>query len=372
MFFFDAKRSTTGIIKMKLRLCPRSSNSPLVFVLLFFAPTLVWADEPIRVGIIGVDSYQGVAFTQLYHSPPDDNTDLSGLRVVAAWPGGSPDIAESIDNVPRWKKALQNMGVHMEETLGAVLDQVDVAMIMTLDGRTHLKLAAQVLEAKKPLYIGRPMAASLDDVITIVNLAKEHRTPFFSCSQHRFSPGFSAMTNHPEVGKVLGSDVHGGYPTESHHPFFFWHIHCFETLYTIMGPGAETVTRVSTPNAELVTGAWKDGRIGTVRGIGQGVVKYSALVFGDKGVAPAGQYGYAAPVNGVVPKTRYMGYEGVATEIAKFYKSGKPPLPPEETIELFAFMEAAHESKRRGGVPVRVDEVLKMARKRVAENSQTR
>jgi hypothetical protein len=30
---------------------------------------------------------------------------------------------------------------------------------------------------------------------------------------------------------------------------------------------------------------------------------------------------------------------------------------PEETLEIFAFMEAADESKRRGGVPVRLSEI---------------
>jgi hypothetical protein len=34
-----------------------------------------------------------------------------------------------------------------------------------------------------------------------------------------------------------------------------------------------------------------------------------------------------------------------------------------ETLELFAFMEAAHESKQRQGVPVRLADLLKKARK---------
>eukprot|EP00913_Durusdinium_trenchii_P008808 g8274.t1 len=287
--------------------------------------------------------------------------------VIAAWPGGSPDIEESVKGVPRWKERLTTMGIAIEPTIDAVLKKVDAVMIMTVDGRAHLDVAEQALRAGKPVYIGRPMAASLEDVIRIFALSKKYRTPLFSCSQHRFSPGFIGMRNHEEVGDVLGCNVYGGCPTEKHHAEFFWHaIHGFETLYTIMRPGAVSVTRTSTPDAELVTGVWKDGRIGTYRGIRKGAIRYSALVFGSKGVAPAGKYGYAAPVKGVVPKGRYKGYEGVATEIAKFFKTRKLPVSPEETIELFAFMEAAHESKRRGGVPVRIDEVLKKARKTVA------
>jgi hypothetical protein len=50
------------------------------------------AAEPVRVGILGFDNYQSLAFTQDWHKPPADNPDLAGLKVVAAWRGGSPDI----------------------------------------------------------------------------------------------------------------------------------------------------------------------------------------------------------------------------------------------------------------------------------------
>jgi hypothetical protein len=170
------------------------------------------------------------------------------------------------------------------------------------------------------------------------------------------------MRDHPEVGKVLGCDVYGGCPTEPHHPDLTWHaIHGVETLYTIMGPGCVSVIRTHTDTTELVVGRWRDGRVGTYRGIrpGTGAIKYSALVFGSEGIAPAGVYGYAAPVKGVVPPGgRYMGYESVAIEIAKFFKTKQPPVTPEETIEIFAFLAAAEKSKEQSGAPVTLESVL--------------
>lgn len=330
--------------------------------------TSLYSAEIVRVGIVGIDNYQCLAFTQLWQKPPEDNPDLKGLEVVAAWKGGSPDLQETLTDAERWIPRLKERGVSMEESIDGVLQQCDAVIIMTIDGRAHLKLAEQVLKAHKPTYIGRPMAASLEDVIAIFDLADKYDTPVFSCSQHRYSPGFIGMRNHPEVGEVIGCNVYGGCPIVEHHPDLFWHaIHSFETLYTIMGPGAVSVTRARTDDAELVTGVWKDGRIGSYRGIRRGKPKYSATVFGDKGVAPAGIYGYAAPVNGVVPKGRYKGYEGVATEIAKFFKTGDVPIPLAETIELFGFMEAAHESHRRGGVPVRISEVIAKARQNLSK-----
>jgi predicted dehydrogenase len=338
----------------------RSLPLAFVFSLLFLSP--LPAAEPIKVGVLGLDNYQAVAFTQLFHDPKAEG-DLAGIRVVAAFPAGSPDIEESVRELPKWTKDIQKYGVSIVDSPEAVLKQVDAVMVMSLDGRAHLEQLKPVFRAGKPVYIGRPLAASLADAVEIFRLAKEHKTPIFSCSQHRFSPGFIGMRNHEEVGDVLGCDVFGGCPREPHHPDLFWHgVHGVETLYTIMGPGCVSVTRTATDVADVVTGEWKDGRVGTYRGIRKGALKYSAIVFGSKGVAPAGIYGYAAPVKGVVPPGRYMAYEATAIEIAKFFKTRKPPVSAEETTELFAFMEAAEESKRQNGAPVKLEAVLAKAR----------
>ena len=50
-------------------------------------------------------------------------------------------------------------------------------------------------------------------------------------------------------------------------------------------------------------------------------------------------------------------------EIVKFFKTGKPAVPAAETIEMFAFMSAADESKAKGGSPVSVRELIDRARK---------
>ena len=322
------------------------------------------APKPVRVGVLGLDNYQAVAYTQLFNNPKATG-DLAGLRVVAAYAApASADIPESVDNLPKWKEAIVKFDVKLVASIDEMLRQCDAVMIMTVDGRTHREQAAQVLKAGKRLYIGRPLAASLDDAGAILRLAEETKTPCFSCSQHRFSPGFIGMRNHAEVGKVLGCDVYGGCPTEPHHAELYWHaVHGIETLYTILGPGCVSVRCTSTPFAESITGVWSDGRVGTFRGIKKGALKYSATVFGEKGVSVAGVYGHGVPVKGIVPTNdKYMGYEGLAIEMAKFFKGGAVPVAAAETLELFAFMEAAHESKRQKGAEVRVADVLKNAR----------
>ena len=343
---------------------------PLSILLVVFSlsPAVVsCADEakPVRIGVLGLDNYQAVAYTQLFNNPKATG-DLAGVRVVAAYAGAaSADIPESVESLPKWKADIVKLDVKLVDSVEELLRRSDAVMIMSLDGRKHLEQARPGLNAGKPLYIGRPLAASLKDAVAIMRLAKETRTPCWSSSQHRFSPGFIGMRKHPEVGKVLGCDVYGGCPTEPHHAELYWHaVHGIETLYTIMGPGCVSVRCSSTPYAEAITGTWSDGRVGTFRGIKKGALKYSATVFGDKGVSVAGIYGHGVPVKGVVPTNdKYMGYEGIAVEMAKFFKGGPVPVSAAETLEIFAFMEAAHESKRQKGAAIQVAEILAKAQK---------
>jgi predicted dehydrogenase len=330
------------------------------------ASSLPAADKPaVRVGIVGLDNYQALDFTTQFHSPraPDE---LQGIRVVAAFPGGSPDIEESVQSLPKWVEGMKKQGVEICDTVDKVVEKSDAILIMSLDGRSHLKDFQAVVKSGKPVYVGRPMATSLADTIAMFDLAGESKTPLFSCSQHRFVPGFIGMKNHPEVGHVLGCSVWGGCPKDPLHPDTIWKaVHGVETLYTIMGPGCASVTRASTDDTELVTGVWTDGRIGTYRGIRKGAVTYRALVFGDKGISPSGDYGYDVPTKWVAPHGEYMAYKALAIEIAKFVRTGKPPVSADETIEIFAFMEAAHRSKARGGGPVNLADLLRETRKKL-------
>jgi hypothetical protein len=161
------------------------------------------------------------------------------------------------------------------------------------------------------------------------------------------------MRSNPKVGDVVGCSAYGPCPTEEHHPDLFWYgIHGVETLYTIMGPGCESVVRVRTDGTDLVVGTWKGGRVGTFRGIRTGKSDYGAMVFGSKGIAPSGGYG---------------GYEPLVVEICKFFRSGKPPVSAAETVEIMAFMEAADESKRQNGVSVKLADVMAKAKTEAAK-----
>jgi hypothetical protein len=323
---------------------------------LLLCPASLHADEksvPLRAGIIGLDTSHVTAFTSVLNNPKNSG-DLAGVRVVAAYPGGSPDLPESINRVAGFTQTLRDKyGVEIVDSIDDLLKKVDVVLLESVDGRPHLQQLIPVLKAGKLCFIDKPVAGSLADALQIYHLAKQYKVPVFSSSSLRFSPGILRMRNDPKVGEVLGCAAYGPCPVEKHHPDLFWYgIHGVETLFTIMGPGCKSVSRTHTDGADVVTGIWDDGRIGTFRGIRQGKSGYGALVFGSKGIQPSGGYG---------------GYEPLLVEICKFFKTGKPPVSAEETIEIFAFMEAADESKRQGGAPVTLESVIARAQGKSAK-----
>ncbi|MEQ9407090.1 MAG: Gfo/Idh/MocA family oxidoreductase [Fuerstiella sp.] len=319
------------------------------------SPGSVSAEETIRVGMIGLDTSHCLAFTRILNNA-DDPKHIPGCRVVMVYPKGSPDIESSVKRVPEYTEQIKKLGVEVVDDLEQMVQQVDAVLLETNDGRPHLEQVIPVLKAGKPCFIDKPIAGSLGDCIAIFELAKHYKTPVFSSSSLRYGTNTQQARN-GSIGDITGCDTYSPCSLEKTHPDLFWYgIHGVESLFTVMGPGVETVTRSQTSDFELVTGIWKDGRIGTFRGIRAGKGGYGGQAFGTKGVTDVGSYN---------------GYDPLLAEIVKFFRTGQAPVSAEETTDIYAFMEAADESKRQGFTPVSVKKVIAQARESAAKKVAT-
>ena len=302
--------------------------------------------QDIRVGIIGLDTSHAVAFTELLNDPKTDEQ-LAGCRVVAAYPPGSPDIESSTKRIPKYTAAVREMGVEIVDSIDELLQQVDAVLLETNDGRPHLQQAWSVLRAGKPVFIDKPLAGSLADAMVIFQEAHRLHVPVFSSSSLRFSREVQNICQ-GAVGTIVGCDAYSPCVLEPTHPDLFWYgIHGVETLFTVMGPGCEKVVRMHTSKTDVVLGIWKDGRLGTFRGIRDGQRGNGGTAFGTQGIQAFGR-----------PDL----YRPLLTEIVKFFRTNKPPVSAEETLEIYAFMEAADESRRQGGRPISIKSILDKAR----------
>lgn len=311
-------------------------------------------DGVLRAGIVGCDTSHVIEFTKLINDPKAEPP-LSDVHVTVAYPGGSQDIPSSRNRLPNYVKQLSDRGIKIVDSLSDLAGQCDVVLIESLDGRPKPAQFRAIAQGK-PVFVDKPAAASLADLLTIYRIADETHTPIFTSSSRRFVEDVQAATKDHSIGEMLGCETLSPLELEKHHPDLFWYgIHGVEPLFTIMGTGCVEVSRTDSPITSVVVGKWKDGRIGSYRGVKKGYY-YAFSLFGTKGV---------------IQRTGQAGYGPLVAHICEFFKTGKPPVPREQTLEIYAFMEAADASLKAGGKPIAIADIMQAAQKKSAQSSES-
>lgn len=304
-----------------------------VLLITFLLGFLSVAEAQIKIGIIGLDTSHSIAFTKFLNGG-DKKEEFKDFKIVAAYPYGSKTIKSSSDRIHGYIDQVKELGVEIVPSIEALLKKVDCVMLETNDGNMHLEQALEVFNAGKIMFIDKPLGATLAQSIAIYQLAKDYNVPIFSSSALRFVPQNQKLRN-GEFGKILGADCYSPATREITHPDFGWYgIHGVETLFTIMGAGCTSVNRMSSEGTDVVVGLWNDGRIGTFRGQRTGKGIYGGTAYTEKGAEPVGPY---------------EGYEVLLVQILNFFKTRVAPVSEAETLEIFTFMEASNESKRKEG-----------------------
>jgi hypothetical protein len=318
----------------------------LPFLLLGLAAAISARAADLRVGMIGLDTSHVVQYLNILNDPQNKDH-VPGAKIVAGFKGGSPDVESSRTRVDGFTKtAVEKFGVKMYDSIEELAKNVDAILILSVDGRPHLDQFRRTMAAKKPVFIDKPLAGSLKDAVELVRLAKANNVPVFSSSSLRYAPD-SPATQLDKVGAVSSAFSFGPAELEPHHPDMYWYgIHAVEALYAVLGPGCEKVVRTHTKNTDVITGVWSDGRVGTMQGNRGSRAGYGVTVIGAKSAVKGGEK---------------HSYKPLVEAYVKFFQTGIAPVPNETTLELLAFMEAADESKRRGGTPVALAEVMKQA-----------
>ena len=308
-----------------------------------------------RIGIIGLDTSHVTAFTKTINE--SGRPEFDGFEIVAAYPTkGSADLPSSIDRLEGFTQQISDMGVEIVNSIDELLETVDFVLLESVDGRRHLEEAIPVLKAGKRMFIDKPAAHDLPSAIAIYEAAQQYNSPVFSSSSTRFAPASVEIANGKDsVGKVLGATTYGpASKAIGHIDMANYGIHAIEGLFTLMGTGCKEVTRSNSPVGDVVTGIWDDGRLGTF----YATPKDGKSVFG----------GTVHGSNGVEAEIEILaGYDPMLVEVIKFFKTGNVPVTSAQTLEIFAFMEAADESKRNGGKPVTLASVMETAKRKAQE-----
>jgi Oxidoreductase family, NAD-binding Rossmann fold len=289
----------------------------------------------LRLGIIGTDTSHATAFTAVLNDPANKDH-IAGARVVAAFKGGSPDNPDSMKRIDKYATELKDKwSVRLVDSIADLCPSVDGILLESVDGRPHLAQFQEAAKCGKPVFVDKPLAATLADAEEIASVAKASNVPWFSSSSLRYSP-IAELKSADMVSAIVWAPG----PTEPHHQLdLTWYgIHGVEMLFTVMGTGCVEVSRVTYGDSDVVTGRWKDGRVGTVHL-----------------QRPYSKYGGVAFLKGTKIDAKpdiSVDYVPLIKEIVKFIETRTPPVANDETIEIFKFMDAAQRSLAQGGKAV--------------------
>ena len=293
----------------------------------------------IRVGLVDFDTSHVVAFTQRFnHVDSAEMEWVEGARVVAGCPGDSTMMPERI---PGYTKTLKNYGIELVKRPEELLGKIDAVMIESQQGSRHLARARLFLEAGLPTFVDKPFAETVADAEAMIALAEKHSAPLLSCSALRYDPQIAAARCRTEkLGHVLSADVwtaaalHPGNPGLLHYG-----IHGVEMLYSLLGPGCESVQFAGTEKSEVNLGLWGNGHVSAVRGLREGQYGFGAVVHYEKG-------------NEVFTIEGSAYYKELLRVFVTMCETRQAPVPYTEMREIIAYCSAAVTSREAGGIPI--------------------
>lgn len=294
----------------------------------------------IKVGVVGLDGH-GPVFTGVVNGP---SSQMKDMRVVAAMPVASVMISkEQLDeNIAKTEK----FGVKIIEDPEEMAAKVDGILISHDDGSKHYNLVKLFVDKGKPLFVDKPLEASMRKARQLVELCRTHKCPVFSASSLRFSLEMQKILADQTGGRILSSMTYSPYAVKPTMPgWFYYGIHAVEPLYQLMGVGCQEVRCFSSEQGPVAVGIWEGKRLGIARAISTGYHGYGFTVWRKK-----------------VTETEIVNADFIYSEllknIKKFFETGIAPVTPEESVEVIAFIEAANESMANGGKPIQISSVL--------------
>jgi predicted dehydrogenase len=292
-------------------------------------------EHPLRVGLVGVNTSHAGAFARLLN----ERGVADGARVTWVWGGelrpGQPDATT----------LARTYGIpHVASEPTEMLTETDLVLVVddTGQGANHVPLARAFVAAGVPTFVDKPMAVDLVEASGLFALAADKGTPVTSSSALRFAVELDAERDQLAALGSLSSVVSVG-PGE----WYYYGVHAVEQLFALAGPGVEWVQRFTWPERDIAVLSYADGGpSAVVQTLRDAKYNFHLTAYGSEGRHAV----HIKDFDGF-----YAGQVRAAVEMAR---TGKPPIAPEETLELLAVLRAGVLSAEAGGTRVSVSSVL--------------
>ena len=278
----------------------------------------------VKIGLVGgTKVYHGMSFAEMFNGYDKDKAVAKkwgalyearvgeNVRITHIWDEKKEDAEESAEICN-----IENVVSNKEEMIGKV-DGIIIADDCTMK---HQKRALCFLEAGIPTFIDKPLSPDIKEAEDIVELAKKHNAPVMSCSSLRYAK----ETKEIREGKHNLGEILTGMSIckEGQGSLVFYGIHAMELLYSIVGPGIESIKNVGEKTKDILVVKYKDGR------------KFIVSAYEEiSGIFQINLYGTKGNVSIKVEDFDYF-YSEMLKDFVRMVETKKEPFPQEETLEI--------------------------------------
>ncbi len=295
--------------------------------------------NPVRLGVVGVDSSHLPAFTSRLHALTDAGE--GRCRVTTMFDPGEHFLPEK--DVEGWKTEARQMGVADAKSMDALLDQVDGVLVLSVNGHEHLAHATPALRRGLPTYIDKPLTCSPAEADRLAGIVRETGARCYSASSLRFAKELEDVAKLP--GEVVAVDVVGpGELNDAMAGLYFYGVHSVELADAILGPGVEAVRASSTPDRDLADLRYADGRLARIRLERRGGYAFGATVHTTQTL-----HSFVVDFEPV--------YARLIAGMSRFFEGAEPPVSLDRIVENIKTMAAGNQSLTTNGDWVKLTDV---------------
>ncbi|MGN7861722.1 Gfo/Idh/MocA family protein [Microbacterium sp. 22303] len=215
--------------------------------------------DPIRFGLIGVDSPHAPSFTRLFG---DGRTGIvEGGTITAAWQDQTDRAFPPSLRGPRHAMELAGTGVELLGSPEEVVDAVDAVLIVAADARRHPSLFDRVVTAGKPVYVDTRFATTRVDAERMLRRAERTGALVLAGSPKRFTPEFRRARG--LLDRVERVRITGPLPVQPGLPGLHWYgVHLIDLAVAALGSGFDEISA----HDDRFRLRWADGRVADIGG----------------------------------------------------------------------------------------------------------
>ena len=262
---------------------------------------------------------------------PFDSVRIPGARVTHIWtddPKDAPKVAAA--------SKIETVVDRPEKVIG----KVDAVIIATDDGNDHVRRAAPFVEAGLPVLVDKPMAINVPDLKQFMRWQKSGAI-ILSTSGMRYMPEMKQVREKSaELGEVRWITSFTCKSWER------YGIHALEAIYPQLGPGFVSAQTNHQEGSDLVHLTHRSGAQVSIAAIHDAYGSFGNVhVYGTKGHLALSL------------KDTYTAFREQLVAFVEVLRTGQPPFPFAQTVELMAIIIAGIRSREQNGRIVALREI---------------